>query len=414
MGRSARAASLAFLLGATGLLLGVTAAEAHSNQSVVRLAVSTDRGVTTIRAFLVYRNDQQPVIDEFVLGEVTGDTGSRSFQLQPVQRRPGYFASPVHLAPGHWTLTVTAKAATVGSASGTLTIDPAGHLSQTALSGSFDPAALPVAGHPASGSMGGCRCRGGRPSSSCCCSSSSRSRTAAAVLTPTSRARHQGSSGRPARHDPTRPGAHRTRHRAGCAGRNRDARVGARDRYLPDAGDLRPTAHRGSHCHRHPRREVGPRHQHRVDAGARSGLRGRAVPARHRGRLVGEHRVIQSRLTHPTTQRAARSAPPPRSTGSRAREHAWIAFHDLRVPRTTTHTVLARSGNMPAVITTWTLPLRSGQRPVTVTGELTWHKTPVPISGLALLAILAVAFLAFLAFASRRLSGPALRDQRSS
>ena len=150
MGRSARAASLAFLLGAAGLLLGVTAAEAHSNQSVVRLAVSTDRGVTTIRAFLVYRNDQQPVIDEFVLGEVTGDTGSRSFQLQPVQRRPGYFASPVHLAPGHWTLTVTAKAATVGSASGTLTIDPAGHLSQTVLSGSFDPAALPVAGGAAS------------------------------------------------------------------------------------------------------------------------------------------------------------------------------------------------------------------------------------------------------------------------
>lgn len=76
--------------------------------------------------------------------------------------------------------------------------------------------------------------------------------------------------------------------------------------------------------------------------------------------------------------------------------------------------MLARSGNMPAVIATWTLPRRSGQRPVTVTGELTWHKTPVPIRGLALLAILAVAFLAFLAFASRRLSGPALRDQRSS
>jgi hypothetical protein len=36
--------------------------------------------------------------------------------------------------------------------------------------------------------------------------------------------------------------------------------------------------------------------------------------------------------------------------------HAWIAFHDLRVPRTTTSTVLARSASMPSVVTTWTLP----------------------------------------------------------
>jgi hypothetical protein len=92
-----------FLLVAAALLLGAPTAEAHSNQSVVRLAVTTDHGGRTVHAYLVYRNDHQPVTSEFVLAEVTGDTGSRSFQLQPVDRRPGYFASPFtwHPVAGH-------------------------------------------------------------------------------------------------------------------------------------------------------------------------------------------------------------------------------------------------------------------------------------------------------------------------
>ena len=114
-----------------------------------------------------------------------------------------------------------------------------------------------------------------------------------------------------------------------------------------------------------------------------------------------------SRLTHPAARRGEPSADDPAPHWVARTRHAWIAFHDLRVPRTTTHTVLARSRNMPAVITTWSLPLRAGRQPVTVTGQLTWRKTPVPTRGLALVGLLAGSFFVFLAFAARRSSlGP--------
>jgi hypothetical protein len=95
-----------------------------------------------VQAFLIYTNDHQPVRDEFVLAEVSGDGGTRGFQLRPDNRAPGYFASRVHLNPGRWTLRVSAKAATVGFATGALTVGESGQPTNVTFSSSFDPTAV--------------------------------------------------------------------------------------------------------------------------------------------------------------------------------------------------------------------------------------------------------------------------------
>jgi hypothetical protein len=130
------------VLACAGLGVGAGPASAHSSTSIVRLAVTADRGMTVVSASLVYANDHQPVRDEFVLAEVTGNGGTRSFQLRPDERVPGHFASPAHLAAGRWTLRVSANAATVGFATGEFTVGDAGQLTGIALSSSFDPDAV--------------------------------------------------------------------------------------------------------------------------------------------------------------------------------------------------------------------------------------------------------------------------------
>ncbi len=139
MRRSTRWAMVVVVLLCAGIGVGAEPASAHSSRSVVRLAVSGHNGTTTVRAYLVYQNDRQPVTDEIVLAVLSG-TGSvaRSFQLRPDSRGPGYFASPVHLAAGHWKLRVSAVAATTGFATGELTVGVAGQLRQVRLRSSFD------------------------------------------------------------------------------------------------------------------------------------------------------------------------------------------------------------------------------------------------------------------------------------
>lgn len=122
--------------------MGAGPASAHSNKSIVRLAVTADRGTVVVRAYLVYTNDHQPVADEFVLAEASANGGTRSFQLRPDVRLPGYFASPAHLTPGRWILHVSAKSATVGSATGAFSVGEAGQLSAVTLSASFDPSGV--------------------------------------------------------------------------------------------------------------------------------------------------------------------------------------------------------------------------------------------------------------------------------
>ena len=142
MGRSVRWSTMFVVLLGLAMGIGVGPASAHSNKSIVRLAVTPDRGMIVVQAFLVYSNDHQPVRDEFVLAEVSGNGGTRGFQLRPDDRAPGYFASRVHLNPGRWTLQVSAKAATVGSATGELTVEASGQPTGVAFSSSFDPTAM--------------------------------------------------------------------------------------------------------------------------------------------------------------------------------------------------------------------------------------------------------------------------------
>ena len=122
--------------------MSVTPAQAHTNRSVVRLAVTSDGGATTVHAFLVYADDHEPVADEFVLADVSGPWGHRSLQLDPDRYEPGHFAARLQLPPGAWTLRVEAKAATVGSATGQFTVATGGQLGEVAFSRSFDPDSL--------------------------------------------------------------------------------------------------------------------------------------------------------------------------------------------------------------------------------------------------------------------------------
>jgi hypothetical protein len=115
------------------------AAGAHDGRSVVRLAVDGADGSTTVHALLVYRGDGQPVVDEYVLAELTSEGRTRSFQVRPSPRVPGEFASTAHLADGHWRLVVSAKAATTGSASGDFDV-VGGRPTDMHLSASFTPA----------------------------------------------------------------------------------------------------------------------------------------------------------------------------------------------------------------------------------------------------------------------------------
>jgi hypothetical protein len=123
-------------------MLGCGAASAHSNRSLVRLAVTPERDALALQALVVFRGDREPVVDEFVLAEITGSWGSRSLQLQPDRRTPGYFRGRVHLPSGRWNLRVSTKAATVGSAGGELTVGPDGRLEAANLSAAFDPASV--------------------------------------------------------------------------------------------------------------------------------------------------------------------------------------------------------------------------------------------------------------------------------
>jgi hypothetical protein len=122
--------------------LWVTPAQAHTNRSVVRLAVTAGDNATTVHAFLVYADDHEPVADEFVLADVSGPWGHRSLQLDPDRYEPGHFAARLQLPAGAWTLLVAAKAATVGSATGRFTVTADGQLSEVALSRTFDPDSL--------------------------------------------------------------------------------------------------------------------------------------------------------------------------------------------------------------------------------------------------------------------------------
>jgi hypothetical protein len=142
MGRSMRWSPIFIVLLGLAMGLGVGQASAHSNKSIVRLALTADGGMVLVQAYLVYTNDHQPVTDEFVLAEVSGDGGTRGFQLRPDNRAPGYFASRVHLKAGRWTLRVSAKAATVGFATGELTVDESGQPTNVTFSSSFDPTAV--------------------------------------------------------------------------------------------------------------------------------------------------------------------------------------------------------------------------------------------------------------------------------
>jgi hypothetical protein len=142
MGRSMRWSTMFVVLLALAMGIGAGPAMAHSNKSIVRLAVTPDSGMIVVQAFLVYTNDHQPVRDEFVLAEVSGSGGTRGFQLRPDDRAPGYFASRVHLNPGRWTLRVSAKAATVGFATGGLTVDESGQPTEATFSSSFNPSTV--------------------------------------------------------------------------------------------------------------------------------------------------------------------------------------------------------------------------------------------------------------------------------
>ena len=142
MGRSMRWSTMFVVLLGLAMGIGAGPASAHSNKSIVRLAVTADRGMVVVQAFLVYTNDHQPVRDEFVLAEVSGNGGTRGFQLRPDNRAPGYFAARVHLNPGRWTLRVSAKAATVGFATGELTVGESGQPTDVTFSSSFDPTAV--------------------------------------------------------------------------------------------------------------------------------------------------------------------------------------------------------------------------------------------------------------------------------
>lgn len=129
----------------TGLTLAAVAAlaagqpaAAHDGSSVVRLAVDGAGGSTTVHAFVVYRGDGQPVVDEHVLAEVTSEGSTRSFQVRPRPGVPGEFASAAHLPDGHWQLVVSATAATSGSASGEFDVVD-GKPTRTVLSASFTP-----------------------------------------------------------------------------------------------------------------------------------------------------------------------------------------------------------------------------------------------------------------------------------
>lgn len=143
MGRLARWTTVFGLLLGMAISVGADPASAHSNKSIVRLAVSADGDTTVVTAFLVYTNDHQPVRDELVLADAFGNGGSRSFQLRPDDRVPGYFASRVHLTAGRWTLRVATAAATVGSATGEFTVGSSGELTDIAFSSSFNPNTVP-------------------------------------------------------------------------------------------------------------------------------------------------------------------------------------------------------------------------------------------------------------------------------
>jgi hypothetical protein len=87
MGRSMRWSTMIVVLLGLAMGIGVGPASAHSNKSIVRLAVTADRGMVLVQAYLVYTNDHQPVRDEFVLAEVSGGGSTRGFQQQDVTVR---------------------------------------------------------------------------------------------------------------------------------------------------------------------------------------------------------------------------------------------------------------------------------------------------------------------------------------
>ena len=118
-------------------------AVAHTNRSIVRLAVTSQTDVTVVHAFLVYADDREPITDEFVLADISGPWGRRTVQLEPDRSTAGHFAARLRLPPGNWTLRVDAKAATVGSATGVFTTAGDGQLRGMSFSAGFEPASLP-------------------------------------------------------------------------------------------------------------------------------------------------------------------------------------------------------------------------------------------------------------------------------
>ena len=123
---------------AVAALGAVPPAAAHDGTSVVRLAVDGAGGSTTVHAFVVYRGDGQPVVEEYLLAEVISGGRTRSFQVRPRPGVAGEYVSAAHLPDGHWQLVVSATAATSGSASGEFDV-VAGKPTRAVLSASFTP-----------------------------------------------------------------------------------------------------------------------------------------------------------------------------------------------------------------------------------------------------------------------------------
>lgn len=90
-----------------------------------------------------------------------------------------------------------------------------------------------------------------------------------------------------------------------------------------------------------------------------------------------------------------------------------VSFHDLRVPTTTTRRHVV-SSSAPRILATWSLPLRAGDRPVIVRGNVRWYPTPVPMAWILSLSLLGVAMLALLGLAMRHENGrPRQRQERT-
>ncbi len=155
MTRRALSLLVATALLAVGVLGGATGAGAHGELSIVRLAVASQGDDLVVRAHVVYENDRQPVVGETVLGRLSSTAGARSVLFRPDAVVPGLYAATVRLPAGEWEMTVSARADTTGSATGTLTVGELGRLGAATVSAAFDPGDLPAVASPTGESRSG-------------------------------------------------------------------------------------------------------------------------------------------------------------------------------------------------------------------------------------------------------------------